>query len=168
MEQQHLVKLLEERVSVVTDGARALHARAEDFAFRAQHVANALKNGFPVRDRAFGDDLQVFNKHVKTFGGEALDLPNLLARLERAAHYEEETVRSAQSLFRAVSTLTKEMRNLQAAMGVAHQYIRNTTFKVESTYICLELEKITQKTDLLPQSCNKILLAIATPTRVPG
>ena len=50
MEQQQLIKLIEETSAQLTDRAQTFQLRAEDFAFRSQHVSNALKNGFPVRD----------------------------------------------------------------------------------------------------------------------
>ena len=163
MEQQQLIKLIEERVAVITDGARALHAHAEDLAFRSQSVSHAVKNGNPVRDRMFGDDLLIFHKGLNVFCATVLELPNLLSRLDGEARSEADAVRSMQSLFRAVSGLQKEMRGVQASASLAHQHLRNTPFKVESTYIGLELEKMTQKTDLLPQACNKILNTVSAP-----
>lgn len=155
-----MIKLLEERVVLATDHARARQAAAEDLAFRAQRVGSAIKNGSPVRDRMFGDDLQLFRKGLVVFAPELLELPNVVSRLDREARPDAEALRAMQGLLRAVNILQKEMRGLQAGAFLAHQHIRNTTYKVESIYIGLELERMTQKTDLLPQACGIIILKV--------
>ncbi|MBI5629361.1 MAG: hypothetical protein HY921_00575 [Elusimicrobia bacterium] len=164
MSQQHLIKLVQEKASAIADRARASQSRADDILFRSQQVANALKNGFPLRDRGFGDDLQVFRKILKTLAADVVEIPNFMARLERTARYEEDAIKAAQALFRDISVLQREIRGLQEKALMAHQNIRNSPFFTDSIYLMLEIEKMIEKTDLLPAYANKILIAISSPS----
>lgn len=163
MEQLSGLKQMESALSLLSDRVAMLQGKLEDLVFRAQRIANALKNNLKVQDSMFGYDLQNFRREIQRFSNEVGGLPNTLAGMERAASFQDEAVKNAQSVMRLSERLSKALKTLHDQALIAHQHIRQSDHKIEAWYLVQEVEEMAQKSQALPTLANKVVIKVSTP-----
>ncbi|MBI3554497.1 MAG: hypothetical protein HY077_18540 [Elusimicrobia bacterium] len=154
--------------SITADRISALHGKLEDLLFRAQRIASSEKNKLKSMDTMFGYDLQNFRREVRTFSHEIGGLPNLLGGIERAASFDEASVRPAQSVMRIADRLSKSLRTFHDHALLAHSHIRAADHKIEAWYLVQEVEQMSQKGQSLPTIANKVVIRVSTPPAGPA
>lgn len=163
MEQLSALKQLESSLSLFSDRVAVLQGKLEDLVFRAQRIANALKNNLKVQDTMFGYDLQNFRREIQRFSNELGGISNVLAGVERAASFQEDAVKNAQAVMRLSDRLSKALKTLHDQALIAHQHIRQSDHKIEAWYLAQEVEEMAQKTQALPTLANKAVIKVSTP-----
>jgi hypothetical protein len=168
MEQASALKMTEGKLSLINDRITTLHAKLEDLLFRAQRIAANEKNKIKSNDSMFGYDLQNFRKEIRTFSHEIGALPNLIGGIERAAFFEEVSIRPAQAVMRIADRVSKALRTLHDHACLAHSHIREADHKIEAWYLIQEVEQMSQKAQSLPTVANKVVIKISTPLNPTG
>lgn len=165
MEQLNALKQAEGRLSIVADKIIAYGAKLEDFVFRAQRIASAIKNKQKVSDSMFGYELQNFRRELRHFSQDVESLPAILTSIEMSARYEEASFRAAESVSRVSQRIHKGLSNLHDHALLAHSHIREADYKIEAWYLCQELEDMAHKAQALPGHANKIVIAVTSPSK---
>lgn len=160
MELRAALKMAESTLTLNADRVSALSGKLEDIWFRAQRLANAIKNKLPVQDTMFGQDLQKFRAEVRTFSHEVAALPNIVGSIERTAYYDEEAQKAAGSLQRICERIAKQLKSLADTAHLAHGHMRVPEHKIEAWYLAQECEEMADKGRALPTLCNKLVLRV--------
>ncbi len=164
MEQLRAIKQAESRLSLIGDHASVLSGKLEDLLFRAQRIAQSLKDDAKVKstDSMFGYDLQNFRRDVRAFGNDAGGLSSALGSITHAAQYDESSLIHAQAVMRLSDRLYKSLCALLDQAVLAHQHIRQAEYKVDAWYMVQEVESLTQQAQVLPGIANKLLVAVSS------
>jgi hypothetical protein len=158
------LKQMEGTLAVTGDRATALKGKIEELMFRAQRISAAAKNNMPITDTMFGYDLQHVRRDVRAFSMEMSNLPTVLGSIERAAQYDEKSVKFATGVMRMCTRLSQIMKALLDCATIAHQHIRVNDQKIEAWYLAQEVEELSHKAQGLPGTANKIVILVSTPT----
>ena len=163
MEQLPGIRRASENLSLLCDKMTAMGGHLDDLLTRAIRIANAVKNNMKISDTMFPLDLQGFRNDIKAFNTEIVNLPNMIGSIERSAHYEEAAIEEMRALQRLIERLHNTVQSLYDRAHLAHQYIRQTDFKIEAWYLVQDMEQMVDRTRGLPTMGNRILMRVLSP-----
>ncbi len=164
MEQQQALKDLEGTLSLIGDHAAALAGKLEGLFFRAQRIAHASKEGGSSGDTMFSYDLKNFRQELRSFSLEVEGISVRLGTLARTAVYEEGALSRAQAVMRLAERLHRAVSSFQEQAFLAHQHIRRTEHKMDAWYLVQESEELSARSQAMPGTANKLLIAVSTPS----
>lgn len=136
-----VLRHVESRLRLSCDKVGALMGKLDDFTFRAQRIATAIRGGGTGRDHGFIHDMQVFRREIKTFAQEVALLPDALMRLHPIGGYDVQAEAFARSIWQWAERLPKQLEALWEKARISHGHMREAEAKVESWYLVSDCEQ---------------------------
>lgn len=164
MEQQQMMRHMEDQLKRATDQVNALSASLDDLNLRAQKIHSAAKMGQKARDITFGEDIGTQRKRVRTFCQEIAGLPGMADSLDRSASYAPALMNVARSLMSSAINSAQAISNYTDAIRMLHQHITDSDLKIQVWYMVSDLDNINTKIHSIPSTISsKVITKLTTP-----